>query len=75
MAWPCVSQLAAGIVGCEQASQLGVAFGAEAFVGHGEQLADPVQRVVLGAPPAERVVLDAAAHLVDHLVGEAHDVC
>ena len=70
---PGVSHLAAGIAGCEQASQLRVAVGAEAFVGHGGQLGDPVQRVVVGAPTAERVVVDAAAHLVDHLVGEAHD--
>ena len=46
----------------------------EAFAAGEEQLADPIQRVVLAAAVAERLVLDAAADLVDAPVGDPHDM-
>lgn len=39
-----------------------------------EQLADPIERVGLAPPMAERVVLHPAADLVDAAVGDANDV-
>ena len=46
-------------------SSLVSAVDVEAFVGHGEQAAAPVERIVLAAPMAERLVLHPAATLVE----------
>ena len=69
---PGQADLAVGVVGVEQAAQFRVSGGVEAFVGDRHQLADPVERVGLAAPVAERVVLHAATGLVEHEVGELH---
>src|SRR5690606_23730181 len=60
--------LAPGIAGVEQSEQLGAALVVEPFVGLGQQPAGPVERIVLAAPVAEGLVLDAAADLVEALV-------
>jgi hypothetical protein len=44
----------------------------ETFATGQEQLADPIQRIGLAAPMLQRLVLDAAADLVDAAVGDAH---
>lgn len=46
----------------------------EAFVGAQQPPADPVQGVVAVAALSERVLLNAAADLVEGLVGEANDL-
>jgi hypothetical protein len=46
----------------------------EAFVTGEQQLADAIQRVVLAAAVAERLVLRPTAHLVDAAVPDAHHV-
>ena len=61
---PGQADLAVGVVGVEQAAQFRVSGGVEAFVGDRHQLADPVERVGLAAPVAERVVPHAADAIV-----------
>ena len=42
----------------------------ETLVAGQEELADPIERIDLAAAMAERLVLDAPAHLVDAAVGD-----
>ena len=46
----------------------------EAFIASEQELANPIERVGFAAAMAERLVLDAPAHLVDAAVGDAHHV-
>ena len=46
----------------------------ESFGTGEEELADPIERVVLAATMAERLVLHAASNLVDAAVRDAHHV-
>ena len=46
----------------------------EALAGHDETSPTAVERVGLAAPMTERLVLHPASTLIQHLVGEAHDV-
>src|SRR5208283_1738260 len=46
----------------------------EAFVTGEQELADPIERVSFAAAMAQRLVLDAPAHLVDATVGDSHDM-
>ena len=55
------------VAGVEAAAELGLLVLGEVFDAVAEQPADLVQRVVFVAPPGERVLLDAAADLVDDL--------
>ena len=71
---PCVSHFASWVAGGEQTPQLRLAAHGDALGGSQQQPAYPVQRVVLGAPPAGGLVLHASAHVVDGAVGEPHDV-
>ena len=43
-------------------------------MGGGQQPADPIQGVACASPVPERLVLDAAAHLIQPFVGEADHV-
>ena len=52
----------------------GVVVGDEAFVGDGHQLADPVERIGLASPVPDGLVLHPSAGLVEHEVGELHDM-
>ena len=71
---PGVADFAFGVVGGEQAPQLGAASVGDALGGLEQQPAYPVEGVVLGAPPAGGLVLDAAADVVDRRVGEPDHV-
>ena len=46
----------------------------EAFVAGEQELADPIERIGLSTAMAERLVLDAPAHLVDAAVGDSDHV-
>ena len=39
-----------------------------------EQLADPIQRIILPPPMLQGLVLDSASHLVDAAVGDADNM-
>ena len=54
---PCQADLAAGVAGCEQAAELGVAAFAEPFMGRNEQPPRPIEGIVFAAAVAEGVVL------------------
>ena len=71
---PRQADVAAGIAGGEQTAELGVAGFAEALVGRNQQPARPPQRVILAVAVTERVVLGAAADLVDAVVRQADHV-
>jgi hypothetical protein len=58
------------VAGVEAAAELGLLVLGEVFDAVAEQPADLVERVVFVAPPAERVLLDAAANFVDDLGAE-----
>lgn len=69
-----VPHLRVRVAGVQAAGETGAAVVAEPF-GAGEQgPADPVQRVAGEPAVAQRVLLDAAADLIDDLVGQPHDV-
>ena len=59
------ADLAFGVARCEQAGQLRVAFVVEAFMRLAEQSSHPLQRVALGFPVAEGVILGSPAALVE----------
>ena len=64
------ADFAAWIAGLEEADELGPAVVVEAFVGLREEPPAPVQRVVLAASVAERVVLHPAPALIHRGVGD-----
>ena len=61
---PGVFDLAFRVSGSQQPEELGAAPVIEAFVGLGEEAANPIQRVGLPASVAEGLVLDPAAALI-----------
>ena len=71
---PGVSDLAVGVAGVEQASQSVAARVGDVLRRRHELLAGPVQRVVFAAAVAQRLVLDPAAHVVEGVVAQPHDV-
>ena len=71
---PGVADLAVGVSGVEQAAQLGVSVVGDALRCHHEELAGPVEGVVLVAAVSQRLVLDSAADLVEGVVAQPHDV-
>ena len=62
--------LSVGVPGRQEALEAFPAGGVEAFLGQGQQLADPIQGVVFAAPVAYGFVLDSAADLVEAVVGQ-----
>ena len=46
----------------------------EAFVAGEQELSDPIERIGFATAMAQRLVLDAPAHLVDAAVGDSHDM-
>jgi len=56
---PGVFDLALGIAGGQKPEELGAALVVEAFVGLGEEPADPIQRIGLAAPVSDGLVLDS----------------
>lgn len=68
------AHLAFRVAGFEQTEQLRFAVRVEAFVGHHQQLATPIERIICAAAMAEGVVLDASADLIQLRVRQLHDV-
>ncbi len=64
------ADLAPWITGGEEAEQLGPAAAVEAFIGTVEEPPRPIQRVILVASMAERLVLETTPDLVQLLVGQ-----
>lgn len=62
---PAHAHFSLGVTGLEEPDELRLALFVETLVGLGEQPAAPIERVVLPAPVAEGVVLDAPGTLVD----------
>jgi hypothetical protein len=62
------------VAGRERRLEPGDAGLVEPFVGHDQQLAHPVQRVVLAAAVTERGLLHPAAHVVERGVSQLGDV-
>ena len=71
---PGVSDLAVGFARVEQAPQSGAARVDDVLRRRHEQFARPVQLVVAAAAVAQRLVLDPAAHVVEGVVAQPHDV-
>jgi hypothetical protein len=68
------TNLASRVTSIEQPAQFHVGPVGEALVTHCEQPAGPVERIGLVAPMTERVLLDAAAGLVELGVRQLHHV-
>ena len=66
--------LVCGVAGVEACSDLGLLTLGEVFHAVAEEPADLVQRVVFAAAVAQRVLLHAPPHLVDHLRPEPDDM-
>src|SRR5690606_21969483 len=68
------ADLAPAVASVEATLQSSPARFVEVLAGHEQQPADPVERVALAATMPEGLLLGAAAHVIDGLVGEAHEV-
>ena len=71
---PRVADFTAGVARVEEAEQLRAAVVVETFVGLGQQASTPIQRIVFAAPMPARLVLHAAAALIEFVVREFHDM-
>ena len=72
VALPGQVDLCVRVAGVEAVADLGLLLVGQVFGSVAEQPADLVERVVLVAAPAEGVLLDAAADLIDDLGAEPH---
>jgi hypothetical protein len=62
--------LPVGVACLEQSGELVLRVAVEPFVGHDQQLACPVERVVFVAAVAEQLLVDPTADLVELLAGQ-----
>ena len=69
VALPGQVNFAVGVAGLQTPGELGMLAFGQVFDTVAEQATDLVERVVLVAPVADGVLLDAAADFVDHLGG------
>ncbi len=69
---PGAEQLVVGIAVAQPEQHAVMTALVEALVAGEQELSDPIERVGFAASMAERLVLDAPAHLVDAAVGDSH---
>ena len=68
------ADFAARVAGGEEPEELRASVIVESFIGFGQQPSAPIERVVFAAPMTARLVLHAAAALVEFVVREFHNV-